>query len=76
MAIAVVEEISLTIAGISIKGFPVGLVQNVSSLRCKYCDSPTHGVNACMKLQKKERVSGQGANNSNAPNAAGQTNDK
>ena len=22
--------------------------------RCKYCDSPTHGVNSCHKLQKKE----------------------
>ena len=21
---------------------------------CKYCDSPTHGVNSCFKLQKKE----------------------
>ena len=32
--------------------------------RCKYCDSPSHGVNACVKLQKKEN-NGRGTTTSN-----------
>ena len=34
--------------------------------RYKYCDSPSHGVNACQKLQRKT-----GSNNGNGQNNAG-----
>ena len=36
--------------------------------RCKYCDSPSHGVNACVKLQKKggSTVNSGNSNNKNS----------
>ena len=46
--------------------------------QCKYCDSPTHGVHACHKLQKKEGNKTSGAveadnvNNNNAANGGNQ----
>ena len=30
--------------------------------RCKYCDSPTHGVHACQRLLKKEAAKGNNTN--------------
>ena len=47
----------------------IDLKETVHVERCKYCDSPSHGVHVCPKLQKKETVkTTNGGSNTNSNN--------